>query len=139
MKYRTAVILTCMALLALPAFGAGKKTYQTNYPVPCSDVWGTVKAALANPSNYKDVVSDEAKMSAEYNVKHSIHWSVAGAINQGKNSVSLVVLPTGCEMNVGSMYSGLSHNDAGDFKKRVDEALKAPKPAEPANPEPVAR
>jgi hypothetical protein len=35
------------------------------------------------------------------------------------------------------MYSGLSHNDAGDFKKRVDESmakLKGSKPAEPAKP-----
>jgi hypothetical protein len=137
MRYRIAVILT-MALLALPAFGAGKKTYQTNYPRPCNEVWGAVKTALSNPDNYKDVVSDEDKMSAEYNVKHSIHWSVAGAINQGKNSVSLVPTTAGttCEMNVASMYSGLSHNDAGDFKKRVDEALtklKAPQPAAATN------
>jgi len=140
MKMRLAVVVVAMLVLALvlPALGAGKKTYQTNYAVPCNEVWSAVKVALGNPDNYKDVVSDEAKMGAEYNVKHSIHWSVAGAINQGKNSVSLVVLPTGCEMNVASMYSGLSHNDAGDFKKRVDEALakrQASKPAEPTMPE----
>jgi hypothetical protein len=40
-------------------------------------------------------------------------------------------------MSVVSMYSGLSHNDQGDFKKRVEEALaklQAAKPAEPAKP-----
>jgi hypothetical protein len=37
-----------------------------------------------------------------------------------------------------SMYSGFSHNDQGDFKKRVEEALAKPqaaKPAEPTKPE----
>jgi hypothetical protein len=40
------------------------------------------------------------------------------------------------------MYSGLSHNDQGDFKKRVEEALaksQPPKPAEPTNPETPAK
>ena len=123
--------------LAVPAFGAGNKTYKTTYPVPCSEVWSAVKVALGNPDNYKDVQSDEDKMTADYNVKHSIHWSVIGAVNQGKNHVSLAPIGTTCEMSVVSMYSGLSHNDQGDFKKRVDEALaklKASKPAEPAKP-----
>jgi hypothetical protein len=110
-------------MLALPAFGAGNKTYKYTYPVPCGELWAAVKAALANPDNYKDVQSDDAKMAADYNVKHSIHWSVIGAVNQGKNRVSLAPVGTGCEMSVMSMYSGLSHNDQGDFKKRVDEAL----------------
>jgi hypothetical protein len=131
------VVIFMSLALALPAFSAGNKTYQTNYPVSCNQVWSAVKAALSNPNNYKDVQSDDEKMVADYNVKHSIHWSVAGAINQGKNKVSLVPVGNACEMNVVSMYSGLSHNDAGDFKKRVDEALeksKASKPGEPAKP-----
>ena len=131
------VVIFMSLALALPAFAAGNKTYQTTYPITCSEVWSAVKIALANPNNYKDVQSDEEKMSAEYNVKHSIHWSVSGAINQGKNKVSLVPIGATCEMNVVSMYSGLAHNDAGDFKKRVDEAMgkaKGSKPAEPAKP-----
>ena len=135
LKY--AIVGLMSLALALPAFGAGNKTYKTTYPVPCSEVWGAVKVALGNPDNYKDVQSDENKMSAEYNVKHSIHWSISGAINQGKNRVSLVPIGTTCEMNVVSMYSGLSHNDAGDFKKRVDEALaklKGGTPSQPAKP-----
>jgi hypothetical protein len=45
-------------------------------------------------------------------------------------------------MSVESMYSGLSHNDQGDFKKRVEEALAkppAPNPAEPTKPETPAK
>jgi hypothetical protein len=144
MKMRHAVVVVAMLALALalPAFGAGNKTYKTTYPVPCSELWGAVKVALGNPDNYKDVQSDEDKMTADYNVKHSIHWSVIGAVNQGKNHVSLAPIGTTCEMSVVSMYSGLSHNDQGDFKKRVDEALaklQASKPAEPTQPETPAK
>jgi hypothetical protein len=132
-----AVVALMSLAVAVPAFGAGNKTYKTTYPVPCSEVWGAVKVALGNPDNYKDVQSDEDKMTADYNVKHSIHMSVIGAVNQGKNRVSLLPTGTTCEMSVVSMYSGLSHNDQGDFKKRVDEALaklKAAPPSEPAKP-----
>ena len=144
MKMRLAVVLVAMLALALalPAFGAGNKTYKTTYPVPCSELWGAVKVALGNPNNYKDVQSDEDKMTADYNVKHSIHWSVIGAVNQGKNHVSLASIGTTCEMSVVSMYSGLSHNDQGDFKKRVDEALAKLKNApssQPAKPEDPAK
>ena len=142
MKMRLVVVAMLALVLALPAFGAGKKTYKTAYPVPCNQLWGAVKVALGNPDNYKDVQSDEDKMAAEYNVKHSIHWSVIGAVNQGKNRVSLAPSGTTCEMSVESMYSGLSHNDQGDFKKRVEEALakpQAPNPAEPTKPETPAK
>jgi hypothetical protein len=135
MKFAVAALM--LLALALPSFGAGNKTYKNTYPVPCSELWSAVKAALANPDNYKDVQSDDDKMTADYNVKHSIHWSVIGAVNQGKNHVSLVPIGATCEMSVVSMYSGLSHNDQGDFKKRVDQALAKPKeskPAEPAKP-----
>jgi hypothetical protein len=134
MKTRYVVVALIALALALPAFGAGDKTYKNTYPVPCSKLWDAVKLALSNPDNYKDVVSDEDKMTAEYNVKHSIHWSVTGAINQGKNHVSLAPIGTACEMSVVSMYSGFSHNDQGDFKKRVDAALAKLKDAPPSQP-----
>jgi hypothetical protein len=41
-------------------------------------------------------------------------------------------------MSVVSMFSGFAHNDQGDFKKRVDEALAKVKnapPSQPAKPE----
>jgi hypothetical protein len=138
MKTRLAVVALMSLALALSAFGGRGKTYKTTYSAPCSEVWGAVKVALGNPDNYKDVQSDEDKMTADYNVKHSIHWSVIGAVNQGKNHVSLLPIGTTCEMSVASMYSGLSHNDQGDFKKRVDEALaklKNAPPSQPAKPE----
>lgn len=138
MRMRPVVVILAALAIALPALAAGNKTYKITYPVSCGELWGAVKVALGNPDNYKDVQSDEDKMTADYNVKHSIHWSVIGAVNQGKNRVSLAPIGTTCEMSVVSMYSGLSHNDQGDFKKRVDEALtklQAPKP----NPETPAK
>ncbi len=134
MKVRLAIVAMSALALTLPAFGAGNKTYKTTYPVACSELWGAVKAALGNPDNYKDVQSDDDKMTADYNVKHSIHWSVIGAVNQGKNHVSLAPIGATCEMSVVSMYSGLSHNDQGDFKKRVDESLAKLQAAQPAEP-----
>jgi hypothetical protein len=141
---KTKLILVALLSLALApsAFAAGSKTYKTTYPTPCSDVWSAVKVALSNPDNYKDVQTDDEKMTADYNVKHSIHWSVVGAINQGKNHVSLLPIGATCEMSVVSMYSGLSHNDQGDFKKRVEEAMAKPKdapPSPPAKPEKSAK
>ena len=134
MKARLVFVALLSLALALPAFGVGSKTYKTTYPVPCGEVWSAVKVALANSDNYKDVQSDDDKMTADYNVKHSIHWSITGAINQGKNSVTLVPIGASCEMNVVSMFSGLAHNDQGDFKKRVDEALAKLKNAPPSQP-----
>jgi len=81
-KMRFAVVALMSLAVVLPAFGAGDKTYKNTYPVPCSEVWSAVKVALANPDNYKDVQSDDEKMTAEYNVKHSIHWSVIGAFQR---------------------------------------------------------
>jgi hypothetical protein len=140
-KTRLVFVALLSFALALPAFAVGNKTYTTTYPVPCSEVWGAVKVALSNPENYKDVQSDEDKMAANYNVKHSLHWSITGAVNQGKNSVTLSPIGASCEMSVVSMFSGFSHNDQGDFKKRVDEALTKVKnapPSQPAKPEDLA-
>ena len=125
--------------LALPAFG---KTYKSTYPVPCSELWGAVKDALSNPENYSVVESDDTKMTASYNVKHSAHVNVSGAILQRTNHVTLVPNGTGCEMQVVSNYSGWEHNDRGDFKNRVDESLAkltAATPSQPAKPEAPAK
>jgi hypothetical protein len=125
--------------LALPAFG---KTYKNTYPVPCSGVWGAVKDTLSNAENYNVVESDDAKMTASCNVKHSAHVNASGAILQRTNRVTLVSKGTECEMQVVSNYSGWEHNDRGDFKTRVDESLAkltAATPAQPAKPEAPAK
>lgn len=127
------LILIC---LALPAFG---KTYKNTYPVACTEIWPAVKTVLSNPDNYGVTGTDDAKMTADYDVKHSAHVNVSGALLQRRNHVTLLPKGTGCEMQVVSNYSGWEHNDQGDFKTRVEEAMANPKPATPAKPtEPVA-
>jgi len=124
------VIVVLMSIvIALPAFG---KTYKSTYPVACSEVWGAVKDALGNPQNYSVTESDDVKMSAAYDVKHSTHVNISGALLQRKNHVTLLPKGTGCEMQVVSNYSGWEHNDQGDFKQRVDESLAKAKAAQPS-------
>jgi hypothetical protein len=134
MKTRVVVVALISLVLALPMFG---KTYKSTYPVPCSEVWGAVKDTLSNPENYVVKESDDTKMTAAYSVKHSVHVNVTGAVLQRTNHVTLVSKGKGCEMQVGSNFSGWEHDDKGDFKKRVDEFLAKPKasmPPEPAKP-----
>ena len=80
MKY---VIVALMSLsLALPVFG---ETYKSTYPISCSEVWGGVKDTFSNPQNYTVVKSDDAKMTASYYVKHTVHVTITGAVLQRKN------------------------------------------------------
>ncbi len=128
------VLAALMALLALPAFG---KTYKNTYPDPCSEVWSAVKDTLSNPDSYTVVENNDAQMTASYDVKHSAHVNISGTLLQRTNKVTLVSKGTGCEMQVVSNYSGWEHNDKGDFRTRVDEALAklkaaTPPPAKPA-------
>ena len=103
------LVIAFMSLaLALPAFG---KTYKSTYPVACSELWGAVKDTLSIPENYTVVESDDTQMTASYNVKHSAHVNVTGALLQRTNKVTLISKRAGCEMHVVSNYSGWEHND----------------------------
>jgi hypothetical protein len=128
------VVFFILSALALPAFG---KTHKETNPNACGEVWAAVKDTLGNSENYTIKISDEARMTASYAVKHSAHVSLTGALRQRPNTVSLSSKGTGCEMEIQSNYSGFEHNDAGDFTKRVNESLaklKGSPPSEPAKP-----
>jgi hypothetical protein len=134
MKTRFVVVALMSLSLVPPVFG---KTYKSTYPVSCSEVWVGVKDTLSNPENYTVVESDDTNMTASYQVKHSVHVTITGAVLQRKNRVTLVSKGPACEMQVVSNYSGFEHNDRDDFKTRVDDSLaklKAAKPSEPAKP-----
>ena len=130
-----AAVAFMMFIFAVPAFS---KTHKDSYPQPCSELWTAVKDTLSNPDNYTvEGTPDDAKMTASYNVKHAVHASISGAVMQRTNQVTLISKGTGCEMQVVSSFSGLAHDDAGDFNKRVDESLaklKAATPSQPAKP-----
>jgi hypothetical protein len=127
MKMTRGVIFALLIVaLALPAFG---KHYKNTYPVACTEIWPAVNETLSNKDNYDVVEKDDAKMTATYDVKHQVHTNVSGALLQRKNKVALLPKGTGCELDVVSNYSGWEHDDHGDFKKRVDEAMTKPKAA----------
>ena len=138
-KTRLLVVALMSLALALPAFG---KSHKSSYSFPCSQVWSAVKDTLGNAENYGKVELNETTMTAAYHVKHNVHISAGGAILQRTNHVALETNGAACEMKIGSNYSGIEHNDADDFKKRVDEArakMKGTPPSEPAKTEAPAK
>jgi len=127
MKRFTLVGLLMLAV-AMPSFC---KTHKDTYPVSCSVLWPAVKDALRNSGKYGILGIDGNEMTASF---------VIGGTLGGKRINSVVLNGKGdsCEMQVQTAYSGLAHNDAGDFKKRVDESLahlQAEQPAVPKKPE----
>jgi hypothetical protein len=123
----TALLLSAFAL---PAFSGSHKT---DYPkAACADVWAAVKLTLGNAENYEIKLSDESKMTANYAVHHSAHVTLTGTLRQRPNTVTLKPQGSGSQMVVDSNYSGFEHNDAGDFAKRVTEAMAKGKDATPA-------
>ena len=130
MKIRFVGAALVVLLFALPLLG---KTYKSTYPIPCSELWPAVKTVLADAQHYEVKATDDAKMHADYEAKHEAHVTVTGVFTQRTNHVTLVAKGTGCEMQVVSNFSGWEHDDRGDFKKRVDDALVKPKETKPTD------
>jgi hypothetical protein len=110
---KSVVVATMLHALALPAFG---KTHRDTFSVPCSELWPAVKDALRNSGKYGILAIDNDEMTASYNI---------GGTLGGKRTNSVVLNPKGggCEMQTQTAFTGLVHNDAGDFKKRVQDSL----------------
>ena len=110
---RFGVLFLLLSLIAGPSFA---KTHKENYSVSCSVLWPAVKDTLRNSGKYGILGIDNAEMTASF---------VIGGSLGGKriNSVVLNGKENTCEMQVQTAFSGLAHNDEGDFKKRVDESL----------------
>ncbi len=113
-----------LVVVAAPSFA---KTHSEMYPIACSVLWPAVKDALRNSGKYGIVGIDNTEMTASF---------VIGGFLGGKriNSVVLNAKGDSCEMQVQTAFSGLAHNDEGDFKKRVDESLSKQQPAQPVAP-----
>ncbi len=121
---RLFLLVLLLALLPLPSFS---KTHKEMYPVSCGVLWPAVKDTIRNSGKYGIVGIDNTEMTASF---------IIGGTLGGKriNSVVLNTKGDGCEMQVQTAYSGAFNNDAGDFKKRVDESLAKLKGAPPATP-----
>ncbi|MGA8538843.1 MAG: hypothetical protein WB566_05055 [Terriglobales bacterium] len=122
---RFAVVGLLLLIVAGPALA---KTHKENYSVSCSVLWPAVKDTLRNSGKYGILGIDNSEMTASF---------VIGGSLGGKRINSVVLNGKGdaCEMQVQTAFSGLAHNDEGDFKKRVDAALaqqqQSPQPAPP--------
>jgi len=120
-------------MLVIFAGSAFAKVHKDTYPVACNVLWPAVKDTLRNSGKYGILGMDSGEMTATYSMG-------IGSIGQKRvNSVVLNVKgDSSCEMQTQSGFSGLGNNDAGDFKKRVDDSLakqQASQPAAPAKPE----
>jgi len=131
---RASLLLTSAALAALlmtATTQAHAKTHKDTYAIPCSTLWPAVKDTLRNSGKYGIIGISNEEMTASYNI--------GGNLTQKRtNSVLLNSVPTGCEMQVQTAFSGFVNNDASDFKARVDASLaklKAAAPAADAKPE----
>jgi hypothetical protein len=127
---RFAGLALMLLIVAGPSFA---KTHKEMYPVSCTVLWPAVKDTLRNSGKYGILGIDGTEMTASF---------VIGGSLGGKriNSVVLNAKGDSCEMQVQTAYSGLAHNDEGDFKKRVDASLAQqqqtpPAPAPPAKTE----
>lgn len=124
---KACALLICLTSVVALAPPASAKTHKDNYSVSCDALWAAVKDTIRNSGKYGVISIDNQEMMASYNI---------GGTLGGKriNSVVLNRLgPNSCEMQTQTAASGLIHNDAGDFKKRVDESLsKLPKGVENA-------
>jgi hypothetical protein len=120
------VILALVALtIGAPAFG---KTHKDSFDVPCKQLWPAVKDTLRNSGKYGIIGIDNTEMTASYNI---------GGYMGGKRTNSVVLNPksdNACEMQTQTSYTGLGHNDAGDFRKRVEKSLEKLKDAKPSEP-----
>lgn len=113
MKQR-AISLVLLLGFAVPAIA---KTHDDIFNVPCKLLWPAVKDTLRNSGKYGIIGIDNGEMTASYNI---------GGFLGGKRINSLVlnsVSANSCDMRVQTAYSGIIHNDAGDFRKRVEESL----------------
>jgi len=113
MRRIAGLVLVSLAL-AGPVSG---KTHRDTFNVSCSVLWPAVKDTLRNSGKYGILGIDNEEMTASFNIGGSLGGKRTNSVvlnNRGGNT---------CEMQIQTAYSGLVNNDAGDFKKRVEESL----------------
>lgn len=115
-----------IVVLLLSAFVFAKpKPATRTFAAPCPDVWEATKTAV---ENHYDVLNlDDQKMAGSFTTGSV--WSgvrpLAFSLNGSESS---------CTVSITGHYSGLIHNDKGDFFKRIQEALDS-RNAKKAKPE----
>jgi hypothetical protein len=105
------------------------KTHREMYSISCSTLWPAVKDTLRNSGKYGILSLDNEDMAASFNI--------GGSFGAGKRTNSVMLNSKGdssCEMQIQTAFTGLTNNDEGDFKKRVDQSLEKLKSNPPATP-----
>jgi hypothetical protein len=121
-RFAIAALMVCM--VAAPSYA---KTHREMYSISCATLWPAVKDTLRNSGKYGILSIDNEDMTASFNI--------GGTLTQKRtNSVMLNSKENSCEMQIQTAFSGLTNNDEGDFKKRVDESLNKLKSNPPAQP-----
>jgi hypothetical protein len=120
---RFAVTAALLLVFAAPSFA---KTHREMYSMQCSALWPAVKDTLRNSGKYGILSIDNEEMTASF--------QMGGTLSAKRtNTVVLNNKDNSCEMQIQSAFSGITNNDAGDFKKRVDASLEKLKSASPAD------
>jgi PEGA domain len=121
------VLLVALLFAAPNAFA---KTHHYQFKSPCSRVWVAVRQVLMTSGKYGILFLNDKDMMASYNI---------GGFMGGKRTNSAQLVPDGenCRMQVQTAFTGLAHDDAGDFHSRVKKQLAevpavVPSPSEPA-------
>lgn len=103
-----------LLFIAAPIFAS---THRENYNVPCKTLWSAVKDTLKNSGKYGIRSIDNEELIASYNMGGNLSDKRINSVILNAKGESV------CEMQVQTAYSGLIHNDYGDFKDRVEKSL----------------
>jgi len=122
--------IAMVALLLGVASPAFAKTHQYTYSTSCSALWPAVQDTLQHSGKYGVININGTDQSASYTVGYF-------ALKKRINVVDLSAQGSGCSLQVHTTFRGLTHNDSGDLKKRVDVALVKLPVVQPAKPEAV--
>ena len=115
-KIALLLVVTAPALAGLGPV-AFAKTHRDTFPVSCDVLWPAVKDVATKSGKYTVMSINEPEMTVSY---------LFGNAFLSKRVNSIVLNRRGdnaCEMQTQTSFSGLAHNDAGDFKKRVEHSL----------------
>jgi hypothetical protein len=104
-----------VVVLLLSSFAIAKpKPATRTYPASCPEVWEATKTVV---EGHYDVLNlDDHKMAGSF---------TTGSIWSGVRPLAfaLTSAENGCTISVTGHFSGLIHNDKGDFFKRIQEAF----------------
>ncbi len=109
-------IIAFTALLSLAAWAKPKPTTK-DYAAPCSKVWEAAKTAVKN--GYEALSLNDQSQSGSFTTGNA--WTGVRTL-----TFSLSGSGDSCTVSMTGHFSGLVHNDKGDFFKRIQDELSAP-------------